>query len=62
MKHASLTKLMVSHDLSCSTVTNQIAFDQQDSNTIPEFERAMDRHCQGLAFRLETLVTSLLPN
>ena len=28
----SLEKLMVSHDLLCSTVTNQIAFDQRDSN------------------------------
>ena len=35
----SLRKLIVSHDLLRSTVT----FDQQDSKTISNFERAMDR-------------------
>ena len=59
-KEISLTKLMVSHDLPCSTVTNQIAFDQRDSNMIPEFERTMDRRCQALVSKLETLVPSLL--
>ena len=49
----SLTKLMASHDLPCSTVTNQIALDQRDSNTIPEFERAMNRRCQALVSKLE---------
>ena len=44
----SLTKLMVSHGLACSTVINQIAFDQQDSNLIHKFKRAMDRCCQVL--------------
>ena len=39
----SLTKLMVSHDLLRSTVTNQIAFDQRNSKSISNFERAMDR-------------------
>ena len=39
---------MVSHDLPCSTVTNQIAFDQRDTDTILEFERAMDRPCLKL--------------
>ena len=39
----SLTKLMVSHDLLRSTVANQIAFDQRDSKSIFNFERAMDR-------------------
>ena len=29
---------MVSHDLRCSTVTNQIAFDQPDLYSTPEFE------------------------
>ena len=53
----TLTKLMVSHDLSHSTVTNQIAFDQQDLHSTPEFERAMDRRCQGLVSKLETLDT-----
>ena len=48
MAQCSLTKLMVSHDLLRSTVTNQIAFDQQDLNSTREFERAMDRRCQGL--------------
>ena len=38
----SLTKLTVSHDLLHSTVTNQIAFDRQDSNMFPTFERTMD--------------------
>ena len=31
----SLTKLMVSNDLPRSTVTNQIAFDQQDLDSTP---------------------------
>ena len=39
--HFSLSKLLVSDDLLCSTVTNQITFDQQDSNLILKFERAM---------------------
>ena len=33
---------MVSHDLLRSTVTNQIAFDQRDSKSISNFERAID--------------------
>ena len=57
MLKASLIKLMVSHDLPCSTVINQITFDQQDSNSIPDFERAMDRRCEALVFNLETLDT-----
>ena len=44
----SLAKLTVSHDLLCSTVTNKIAFDQRDSKSISNFERAMDRSCQAL--------------
>ena len=44
---------MVSHDLLRSMVTNQITFDQRDSKTISNFERAMDRCCQAL----ETLDT-----
>ena len=40
--HFSLTKLMVSHDLLRSTVTNQIAFDQRDSKSISNFERSME--------------------
>ena len=55
----SLTKLIVSHDFPCSTGTNQMSFDQQDSNTIPEFERTMDRRCQALVSKLETSVPSL---
>ena len=50
----SLTKLMVSHDLSRSTITNQIAFDQRDLYSTPEFERSMDHRCQGLVSKLET--------
>ena len=59
----SLTKLMVSHDLLCLTVTNQITFDQLDSNSVSNFERAMDRCCQVLVSyfflvsKLETLDT-----
>ena len=46
----SLTELMVSHDLPYRSVTNQ-----SDSNTIPEFEHTMDRRCQALVSRVETL-------
>ena len=45
---------MVSHDLPRSTVTNQIAFDQQDLYSTPEFVRTMDRRCQALVSKLET--------
>ena len=31
----SLIKLMISHDVSCSTITNQIAFDQPDGLPVP---------------------------
>ena len=60
----SLTKLMVSHDFLRSTVTNQIAFNQRDSKSISNFERAMDRCCQALVSRfflvskLETMDTN----
>ena len=53
----SLAKLMVSHDLLCSTVTKQIPFDQRDSNLIPKFERAVDRRCRVLVSKLEPLDT-----
>ena len=53
----SLTKLMVSHSLSRSAVTNQIAFDQRDSHSAPEFVRAMDCCCQAAVSKLETLGT-----
>ena len=33
----SLVKLMVSHDLLCLTITDQIEFDQLESNLIPKF-------------------------
>ena len=49
----SLRKLMVSHDLPRSTVTNQIAFDQRDLYSTPEFDRTMDRRCQALVSKLE---------
>ena len=48
---------MVSYDLLRSAVTNQTTFDQQDSNLVPHFERAIDRHCQALVSNLETLDT-----
>ena len=56
---------MVSHDLPRSTVTNQIAFDQTDLHSTPEFERSMDRRCQVLVSKLEIsdIITQLLdPN
>ena len=53
----SLTKLMVSHDLPRSMVTNQITFDGLDFHLTSEFELAMDRRCQALVFKLETLYT-----
>ena len=52
---------MVSHDLPLSTVTNQTTYDQRDSNSSHKFERAIDRRCQALVFKLETLVPPLLP-
>ena len=54
----SLIKLMVSYDLPRTIVTNQITFDQQDSNSIPDFERAMNPSCQTLVSNLETLDTN----
>ena len=51
----SLTKLIVSHDFLRSTVTNQIAFDQRDFQSISIFERTMDRCCQVLVSKSETL-------
>ena len=39
---------MLSDDLLLSTVTNRIAFDQQDSKSISNFERAMDRRYWAL--------------
>ena len=57
LRYNILTKLLVSHDLLRSMVTNQIAFDQQDLNSTPAFERATDRRCQGLVSKLETLDT-----
>ena len=54
----SLSKLMVSHDLPHSRVTNQIAFDQQDLYSSPEFERAMDRRWQVLDWKPQTPLIS----
>ena len=48
---------MVLHNFLRSTVTEQITFDQGDSNSIPEFERLMDCYCQALVSKLETLDT-----
>ena len=48
---------MVSHDLPHSTVTNQITFDQRDSNSIPDFKQTMGHHYQALVSNLETLDT-----
>ena len=57
MLYFSLTKLMVSHDLRRSTETKPIVFDQRGLHSAPEFERAMDRRCQALVSKLETLDT-----
>ena len=45
---------MVSHDLPRLKITNQIAFDQQDLHSTPEFESAIDHRCQVLVSKLET--------
>ena len=52
----SLTKQMVSHDVPRSTVTYQIAFNQRDLHSTPEFERVLDpdHRCQALVSKLET--------
>ena len=55
--YISLTKLMVSHDFSHSTVAKQIVFDQRDSNSSHKFECAMNRRRQALVSKLETLDT-----
>ena len=44
--HFILTKLMVSHDLSLSPITNQTGFGQRDLHSTYAFERAMNRRCQ----------------
>ena len=48
--------------LAAFNVTKQIAFEQRDLHSTSEFERAMDRRCQALVSKLETLDPSLLPN
>ena len=53
----SLTKLMVSHGLLRSMVTNQFPFDRRDENTFPKFGRTMHHSCQALVSKLETLDT-----
>ena len=61
----SLTKLIVSLDLSRSTVTNQMAFDQQGLHSTPEFKRTIYRRYQwGAGFQIGNLryhVTVLKP-
>ena len=47
--------------LTRSAVTNQIAFDQRDLHSTLEFERAIDRSCQVLVSKLETLGTITFP-
>ena len=51
----SLTKLMVSHDLSHLTLTNQIAFSQRESHSTPAFECAMEHRYEALVSKLEIL-------
>ena len=48
-------KLIVPRDFLRSTVTNQIAFDQRDFKSISIFKRMVDRCCQALVSKLETL-------
>ena len=48
-----MIKLIVSHDLPCSTAAIQITFDRQDWNSIPDFECSMNRHWQALFSNLE---------
>ena len=48
---------MALHDLLRSVVINQIAFDPPDLHSTPEIVGAMDRHCQELVSKLETLST-----
>ena len=50
----SLTKLMVSHDLPRSMVTDQIAFDRPDLHSTSKLEHAMDRFCRALVSKLKT--------
>ena len=50
---------MVSHDLPRSTVTNQTTFDQRISNSIPDFERAMDRRYLALVLCDEIFAKSI---
>ena len=57
LSQTSLAKLIVSYDLLCSMVNNQIAFNQQDSKLIPKFERVMDCCCEVLVSKLKTLDT-----
>ena len=52
----SLTTLIASHDVFHSTVTNQIAFNQRDCIRLPNL-KVMDRHCQVLVLKQETLNT-----
>ena len=47
---------MVTHDLPLPKLTDLIAFDQRDLHLTPEFERAMDRRCQALVFKLPSLL------
>ena len=53
---------MVLHDLPRSTVTNQIAFNQQDLYSAPEFEGTMDRRCPRWFPNWKPQVQSLLPD
>ena len=46
--HISLTKLIVSHNLPPSTVTNQITCHLRDFHSAPECECTMDHRCYAL--------------
>ena len=53
---------MISHDLLHLVMTNKVTFDEQDSETISNFDCAMDHSCQALVSlflvsKLETLDT-----
>ena len=51
-----MIKLIVSQDLLHSLPTRQIAFDQQDFHLTSEFQCVMSHCCEGLVFKLETLI------
>ena len=52
--YVNLTKVMASHDLPRSTLTNQITFGQRFWCLAPQFERALGGRHEVLVSRLQT--------